>query len=89
MNPSASVQRMFGPSLAEIFSAPDYECRLEGAGEKPEFAVTRPRLGPSPAEKAPGYPPDEAILVCDSLIRTATGQWRARYEGREVGVTRA
>src|SRR4029077_13083697 len=84
-----SVPRMFGSSLAEIFSAPDYDCRLEGSHEKPEFAVTRLRSGPRPAEKAPAYPADDALLVCVSLTPTAIGQWRARYKGREVGVTRA
>jgi AraC family transcriptional regulator len=84
-----SAPRMFGSSLAEIFSAPDYDCRLEGSHEKPEFAVTRLRSGPRPAEEAPAYPADDALLVCVSLTPTAIGQWRARYEGREVGVTRA
>jgi len=51
-----SAARMFGSSLAEIFSAPDYECTLEGSQEKPEFAVTRLRSGPMPTEKAPAYP---------------------------------
>jgi AraC family transcriptional regulator len=83
------VTRMFGSSLAEIFSAPDYDCRLEGSHEKPEFAVTRLRSGPMPVEKAPAYPADDALLVCVSLTPTAIGQWRARYQGREVGVTRA
>jgi AraC family transcriptional regulator len=81
--------RLFGSSLAEIFSAPDYDCRLEGSHEKPDFAVTRLRSGPRPAEKAPAYPADDALLVCVSLTPTAIGQWRARYKGREVGVTRA
>jgi AraC family transcriptional regulator len=84
-----SVPRMFGSSLAEIFSAPDYDCRLEGSHEKPDFAVTRLRSCPRPAEKAPAYPADDALLVCVSLTPTAIGQWRARYRGREVGVTRA
>jgi hypothetical protein len=84
-----SAPRMFGSSLAEIFSAPDYDCRLEGSHEKPDFAVTRLRSGPRPAEKAPSYPTDDALLVCVSLTPTAIGQWRARYKGREVGVTRA
>ena len=75
--------------MAEIFSAPDYDCRLEGSHEKPDFAVTRLRSGPRPAEKAPAYPADDALLVCVSLTPTAIGQWRARYKGREVGVTRA
>ena len=80
---------MFGSSLAQIFSAPDYDCRLEGSHEKPEFAVTRLRSGPRPLEQAPAYPPDDALLVCVSLTPTAVGQWRARYQGQEVGVARA
>ena len=94
MNRSAAghqkpLPRMYGLSLAEIFSAPDYNCRLEGSYEKPEFAVTRLRSGPRPAEKAPAYPADDAVLVCVSLTPTAIGQWRARYKAQEVGVTRA
>lgn len=85
----SSVSRMFGSTLAEIFSAPDYDCRLEGSHEKPEFAVTRLRSGPRPSEKAPAYPADDALLICVSLTPTAIGQWRARYKGREVGVSRA
>jgi AraC-like DNA-binding protein len=80
---------MFGSSLAEIFSAPDYDCRLGGSHDKPEFAVTRLRSGPRPTEKAPAYPADEAFLICVSLTPTATGQWRANYNGRQVGVTKA
>ena len=82
-------RRMFGSTLADVFSAPDYDCKLEGPHEKPEFAVTRLRSGPMPTEKAPAYPADDALLVCVSLTPTAMGQWRARYKGREVGVTRA
>jgi AraC family transcriptional regulator len=84
-----SVPRMFGSSLAEIFSAPNYDCRLEGSHEKPDFAVTRLRSGAMAMEKAPAYPADDALLVCVSLTPTAIDQWRARYMGREVGVTRA
>jgi AraC family transcriptional regulator len=40
-------------------------------------------------EKAPTYPPDLAILICVSLTPAAIGQWRAIYNGRSVGVTRA
>jgi AraC family transcriptional regulator len=86
---SEAVPRLFGSTLAEIFSAPDYDCRLEGSHEKPEFAVTRLRSGPRPSEKAPAYPADDALLICVSLTPSAVGQWRARYKGREVGVTRA
>jgi len=80
---------MFGSSLADVFSAPAYDCRVLGQEQKPEFAVTRLRSGPREMEKAPQYPTDNAILICVSLIPSAVGQWRARYDGREVGVTRA
>ena len=80
---------MFGSSLADVFSAPAYDCRALGHDQKPEFAVTRLRSGPREMEKAPQYPADHAILICVSLTPSAIGQWRARYDGREVGVTRA
>jgi hypothetical protein len=34
---------MFGSSLADVFSAPAYDCRVVGSDQKPEFAVTRLR----------------------------------------------
>jgi hypothetical protein len=37
---------MFGSSLADVFSAPAYYCRVLGQNRKPEFAVTRLRSGP-------------------------------------------
>ena len=40
-------------------------------------------------EKAPAYPADEAFLIYVSLTPTATDQWRANYNGRQVGVTKA
>jgi AraC family transcriptional regulator len=40
-------------------------------------------------EKAPAYPPDKAVLICVSLTPASIGQWRALYNGRQVGVTRA
>jgi AraC family transcriptional regulator len=81
--------RMFGSSLADVFSTPAYDCKLVGSDQKPEFAVTRLRSGPREMEKAPTYPPDQAILTCVSLTPAAIGQWRAIYSGRGVGVTRA
>jgi AraC family transcriptional regulator len=80
---------MFGSSLADVFSAPAYDCRVLGQEQKPEFAVTRLRSGPREMEKAPQYPADNAILICVSLTPSAVGQWKARYDGREVGVRRA
>jgi AraC family transcriptional regulator len=81
--------RMFGSSLADVFSSPAYDCRVVGSDQKPEFAVTRLRSGPREMEKAPVYPPDEAILICVSLTPAALGQWKASYNGKSVGVTRA
>ena len=60
---------MFGPSLADVFSAPAYDCRVLGREQKPEFAVTRLRSGPREMEKAPQYPADNSILICVSLRR--------------------
>jgi len=84
-----SGPRMFGSALADVFSTPAYDCRLVGSDQRPEFAVTRLRSGPREMEKAPTYPPDQAILICVSLAPAAIGQWRALYDGRSVGVTRA
>src|SRR5246127_3173498 len=84
-----SDARMFGASLADVFQTPAYDCRAVGADEKPEFAVTRLRSGPRDMEKAPLYPPDQAVLICVSLTPSAIGQWQALYNGKKVGVTRA
>lgn len=87
--PRKSGLRLFGSTLADVFSAPDYHCVLKGLRDKPEFAVTRLHSGPRPVEKAPAYPADDAFLVCVSLTPTAIDQWRARYKRQDVGVTRA
>jgi len=84
-----SAARMYGSSLAEVFSSPAYDCRLVGSDQRPDFAVTRLRSGPREMEKAPMYPPDQAILICVALTPAAIGQWKALYNGRSVGVTRA
>src|SRR5580700_9354824 len=81
--------RMFGSSLADVFSTPAYDCRLIGPDQWPQFAVTRLRSGPREMEKAPMYPPDQAVLICVALTPAAIGQWKALYNGRSVGVTRA
>jgi AraC family transcriptional regulator len=80
---------MFGASLADVFQTPAYDCRAVGSDHKPEFAVTRLRSGPREMEKAPAYPPDQAVLICVSLTPATIGQWRALYNGNSVGVTRA
>jgi len=51
--------------------------------------VTRLRSGARDMEKAPIYPPDEAVLICVSLTPSAVGQWKALYNGKKVGVTLA
>jgi AraC family transcriptional regulator len=84
-----SGSRLFGSTLADVFSAPDYHCALKGSHDTPEFAITRLRSGPRPVDKAPAYPVDDAFLVCVSLTPTAIDQWRARYKLRDVGVSRA
>src|SRR5271170_7656590 len=88
LNPNSGA-RMFGSSLADVFNAPAYDCRVVGSDQKPEFAVTRLRSEPREMEKAPVYPPDQAILICVSLTPARIGQWKAIYNGRSVGVTRA
>jgi hypothetical protein len=80
---------MFGSSLADVFRTPAYDCRAVGSDQKPEFAVTRLRSGPRDIEKAPAYPPDQAVLICIALTPSAIGQWKALYNGKRVGVTRA
>jgi AraC family transcriptional regulator len=80
---------MFGSSLADVFRTPAYDCRAVGSDQKPEFAVTRLRSGPRDMEKAPVYPPDQAVLICVSLTPASIGQWKALYNGESVGVTRA
>jgi AraC-like DNA-binding protein len=87
--PVGPVAPMYGRSLAEVFRTPDYDCRVAGEDGKPEFAVTRLRSAPTIEEKAPEYPPDNAVLICVSLTPARLDQWRAVYNGRRVGVTRA
>src|ERR1700682_6271867 len=80
---------MLGSSLADVFRTPDYDCRAVDANQRPEFAVTRLRSGPREMENAPAYPPDKAVLICVSLTPAVIGQWRAFYNGKSVGVTKA
>ena len=81
--------KMCGSTLAAIFNSPKYHCAMTGTLSCPEFAVTRLQSGPRPLEKAPVYPPDDALLVCVALTPTAVNQWRAIYKGREVGVSKS
>jgi AraC-like DNA-binding protein len=80
---------LYGRSLADVFRTPDYDCRVIGPDQKPEFAVTRIRSASRIEEKAPEYPLDSAILICVSLTPSRLDQWHAIYNGRRVGVTRA
>ncbi len=75
--------------MADVFKTPEYDCRFVGPDHKPEFAVTRLRSGPRDMEKAPVYPADQAVLICVSLTPAKVGQWRALYNGKSVGVTKA
>jgi AraC family transcriptional regulator len=84
-----SDSRLFGSSLADVFSTPAYDCRLISSDQRPEFAIARLRSGLREMEKAPMYPPDQAILICVALTPAAIGQWKAIYNGRSVGVTRS
>jgi len=78
---------MFGATLARLFNVQDYSCRLGGSREKPEFAVTRIRSDTTTLEKTPASPAEDAYLVWVSLTPLGVGQWRARYDGRDVGVS--
>jgi len=78
---------LYGRSLAEVFRTPDYDCRVIGPDQKPEFAVTRIRSASTIEEKAPEYPTDDAILICVALTPARLDQWHAIYDGRKVGVT--
>ena len=79
---------MFGSTLAKIFNAQHCEVHLQHSLGKPEFAVTRLRSGPGRAAQGAAFQTDDALLVWVSLTPTAIGQWRARYNGREVGIAR-
>src|SRR5258708_25711154 len=63
-----SDSRMFGSSLADVFSTPSYDCRLIGSDQNPEFAVTRRRARPTDMEKAPLCPPCRPYRICVSLL---------------------
>lgn len=79
---------MFGSTLAKVFNAQQCEHQLEGSHGKGEFAVTRLRSGASHVAQGAVFPVNDAFLIWVALKPTAIGQWRGRYNGREVGVTR-
>jgi AraC family transcriptional regulator len=85
---ASAVEAMFGSTLAKVFNAQQCECQLEGSQGKREFAVTRLRSGASHVAQGAVFPVDDALLAWVALKPTAIGQWRGRYNGREVGVTR-
>ena len=80
---------MFGSTLAKAFNAQHCEYHLQHSRGKPEFAVTRLRCGASQAAEGASFQTEDALLVWVSLTPTAIGQWRARYNGRDVGIARA
>lgn len=67
---------------------PDYQWELRGTDGTREFCVLRVRSDSSRLEKIPSAPPDDALLIGVSLAPLGLHQWRARYSGQEVGVTR-
>jgi len=79
---------MFGSALASVFNAQECECELQGSQDKREFAVTRLRSGAGHVTQRAVFPVDDALLAWVALKPTAVGQWRGRYNGRDVGVTR-
>src|SRR5690349_22688474 len=68
-------RRMFGASLADVFRAPDYDCRLVGSDERPTFAITRLRSSP----RETGIP--EGLSVWGSRVIRRPGD-RSRLCGR-------
>jgi len=83
------VQKFYGANLAEVFRTPLYDCSLKNACGVPDFALTRLKGGPMEMQRAPAYPEDRAILICVALAPTPVERWRARIDGREVGVSRS
>ena len=86
--PDFGSYRMFGSELARVFNAQECECELQGSQDKREFAVTRLRSGAGHVTQRAVFPVDDALLAWVALKPTAVGQWRGRYNGRDVGVTR-
>ena len=82
------IRAMFGADLAKLFDAQQCEFRLLEARTDPEFAVTRLRSGANRGVEGVCLPRGDAFLLWVSLTPIATSQWRAQYDGREVGVTR-
>lgn len=82
------IRSMFGSRLAKVLGARFHYCELEGLPESPEFAVTRLRSGSRSVAKTSACPKHDAVLVWVALTPTPLDRWRARYNGREVGVTR-
>jgi len=83
-----AIDAMFSSTLAKVFNAQQCECQLEGSHATPEFTVTRLRSPGGHIAQGSVFPLDNAFLIWVALKPTAIGQWRGRYDGREVGVTR-
>jgi AraC family transcriptional regulator len=82
-------RKLYGASLAEVFSTPQYDCSIKDERGVPNFALTRLRGGAMELQRAPAYPQDQAVLVCVALAPTSVDKWHAKIAGREVGVTRS
>lgn len=87
--PRPMIAPMFGADLAKLFDAQHCEFQLLEAHGEPEFAVTRLRSDANRRVEGVCLPRDEGFLLWVSLTPTAISQWRAQYNGREVGVTRS
>lgn len=82
-------RKFYGANLAEVFRTPLYDCSLKNVSGVPDFALTRLKGGSMEMQRAPAYPEDRAMLICVALAPTPVDRWRARIDGREVGVTRS
>jgi hypothetical protein len=80
--------RTFGAALAKVFRTSDFECSLPDSSERPDFAITRVRSGPTDLNNSPEHLVDSAILVWVSLTPASHSQWQGIYNGKTVGVTR-
>ena len=68
-----NLTRMFGSTLADVFSTPAYDCRLIGSDEMPEFADYAAPLGAAGnGEGADVSPGSGGPDLCVSLAR---GDW--------------
>jgi AraC family transcriptional regulator len=80
-------RKFYGANLADVFRTPLYDCSLKNVSGVPDFALTRLKGGSMEMQRAPAYPEDRAMLICVALAPTPVDRWRARIDGREVGVS--